>query len=85
MFCDNENCSKKRFAETFEFVNPRGKMTKRLEEEIVVEWVWTVKGESIVTWGRPSRFNNESSILKLEFKTVAVNSIDNVSDKYKEF
>jgi len=35
MFCDNENCSKKRFAETFEFVNPKGKMTKRLEEEIV--------------------------------------------------
>ncbi len=35
MFCDNENCSKKRFAETFDFVNPRGKMTKRLEEEIV--------------------------------------------------
>lgn len=35
MFCDNENCSKKRFAGTFEFVNPRGKMTKRLEEEIL--------------------------------------------------
>jgi len=35
MFCDNENCSKKRFAGTFELVNSRGKMTKRLEEELV--------------------------------------------------
>jgi len=35
MFCGNENCSKKRFAGTFKLVNPRGKMTKRLEEEIV--------------------------------------------------
>ena len=35
MFCDNPNCSKKTFAETFSFLAPKGKKTKRLLDKIV--------------------------------------------------
>lgn len=32
--CKNKECGKKRFAEPFEFLSEKAKMTKRLEEEI---------------------------------------------------
>ncbi len=35
MFCDNEDCEKETFAETFDFIDSRARMTKRLKEEIV--------------------------------------------------
>ena len=35
MICRNENCTQKRFAESYEFVGANGVKTKRLEAEIV--------------------------------------------------
>lgn len=35
MFCSNSNCSKKTFAETFEFLAPNAKKSARLNKEIV--------------------------------------------------
>ena len=34
-FCKNPECETKRFSEQFEFISEYGKMTKRLEEEII--------------------------------------------------
>lgn len=36
MFCDNPECSHKTFSERFDFVNPKGKKTKRLIEKILI-------------------------------------------------
>ncbi|QAA33505.1 transposase family protein [Clostridium manihotivorum] len=35
MFCNNQSCSKKTFAETFEFLAPNAKKSSRLENEII--------------------------------------------------
>ena len=35
MFCNNPKCSHKTFAETYKFLSPKGKKTKRLENEII--------------------------------------------------
>lgn len=35
MFCNNPNCNHKTFAEKFNFISPKGKKTKRLENEII--------------------------------------------------
>lgn len=35
MFCNNPKCDHKTFAETFDFLSPKGKKTKRLEDEIL--------------------------------------------------
>jgi transposase len=35
MFCNNTNCSKKTFAETFEFLAPNAKKSARLDNEII--------------------------------------------------
>lgn len=35
MFCNNSNCSKKTFAETFEFLAPNAKKSNRLDNEII--------------------------------------------------
>jgi transposase len=35
MFCNNKNCSKKTFAESFEFISPKAKKSNRLNEEII--------------------------------------------------
>lgn len=35
MLCCNPNCNHKTFAETYEFLSPKGKKSKRLEDEIV--------------------------------------------------
>lgn len=35
MFCNNPNCNHKTFAEKFDFIFPKGKKTKRLENEII--------------------------------------------------
>lgn len=35
MFCNNPKCNHKTFAEKFDFISPRGKKTKRLENEII--------------------------------------------------
>ena len=35
MFCDNPECKKKTFAETFSFLRPKGKKSKRLIERIL--------------------------------------------------
>ncbi|MEJ8553254.1 transposase family protein [Tepidibacter sp. Z1-5] len=35
MFCNNPNCNHKTFAETYDFLSPKGKKSKRLEDEII--------------------------------------------------
>ena len=35
MFCNNPKCNHKTFAEKFEFIEPKGKKTNRLENEII--------------------------------------------------
>ena len=35
MFCDNPDCKKTTFAETFSFIPPKGKKSKRLIEKII--------------------------------------------------
>lgn len=35
MFCNNSNCSKKTFAETFNFIAPNAKKSNRLQSEII--------------------------------------------------
>jgi transposase len=35
MFCKNSECKHKTFAETYDFLMPKGKKTRRLEDEIV--------------------------------------------------
>lgn len=36
MYCDNPECTRKTFAERFDFVAPNGKKTKRLVEKILI-------------------------------------------------
>lgn len=36
MYCDNSECTRKTFAERFDFVAPNGKKTKRLVEKILI-------------------------------------------------
>lgn len=35
MFCQNQECTRKTFAESFSFINPKSKKTNRLIEEII--------------------------------------------------
>ena len=35
MFCNNQLCNHKTFAETYKFLSPKGKKTKRLEDQII--------------------------------------------------
>lgn len=35
MFCNNSNCSRKTFAETFDFLAPKAKKSSRLDNEII--------------------------------------------------
>lgn len=35
MFCNNQLCDHKTFAETYKFLSPKGKKTKRLEDQII--------------------------------------------------
>jgi transposase len=35
MFCNNPNCNHKTFAESYDFLSPKGKKSKRLEDQII--------------------------------------------------
>ena len=64
MFCHNASCNYKTFAETYDFIVPKSKKTKRLEDEIVkfalnVSSITAsdILSENVITVGKSTIYN----------------------------